>query len=550
MHWMGKKSIIYPGNEANFKHEKTTQMSQQEQNRKLMRSTVNVAVPTMLSRVFGYTRDMIQAFFLGTSHSMDAWYIAFVIPNLLRRLFGEGAMTAAFVPVFTQLKKEKTKDEIWKFANCFFYDLTMLMVIFTLTGIAFAPLLVKIIAPGYGEIPGKWELTIVLTRIMFPYMFLISLAALAMAILNSYRKFFIPAFTPVLFNLSIITAAVLFARRAEEPAYVFAVGVVIGGALQLAIQIPSLWKQGMRFKFGMSFRHPAVRKVARLMVPGIFGVGVIQINFMLSRMIASFLEEGSVSSLVYGTRVQELALGVFSIAFSIALLPTFSEQAARDDLMSMKNTLSFSMRMVNFITFPALVGLVLLNRPIIQVLFERGKFTPESTVMTASCLLFLAFGLPFISYVKILAPAFYALKDTKTPVIVAFFVMLGYIGLSVILMGPMRVSGIALALTISSVFNSICLFWLLKRKIGKFKEKGLLVSALKSGISSVGMGAGLWILLRLFDLSAMVFIQRLGFLILTVLFGIAVYIVLSRVFNRDELESVRGLLSRKKKERS
>jgi putative peptidoglycan lipid II flippase len=388
-----------------------------------------MAIPTLLSRVLGLFRDILQAKFMGTSHSMDAFSMGYLIPNLLRRLTAEGAMTAAFIPVFTQMKKEKSKEEVWKFANAFFYDMTLIMAVLMVLGLIFAPLIVKIIAPGYGEIPGKWELTAILTRIMFPYIFLISLAALAMAILNSFHKFFVPAFTPVLFNLAIITAALVFAQKAEEPAFVFAVGVVIGGVLQLAIQIPFLWRNGMRFKFGLSFTHPAVRKVGKLMVPGLFGAGIIQINYAISRVLASYLEEGSVSSLYFGSRVQELTLGLFAIGLSIALLPTFSEQALRKDISGMKRTLVFSFKFIFFITFPAMVGLLVLNRPIIQVVLERGLFGSQSTDMTSQCLFYFAFGLPFISGVKILAPAFYSFKDIKTPVIVAFFFFIVLIGL-------------------------------------------------------------------------------------------------------------------------
>jgi len=430
-------------------------MEQKDTNRRLVRSTFAVASPTLLSRILGYVRDMIQARYLGTGRSMDAFTIAYVIPNLLRRLTGEGAMTAAFIPVFTQMKEEKSKNELWKFANMFFFDLTLIMTSLTILGIIFAPFLVKIIGFGFKNIEGKWELTIVLTRIMFPYMFLISLAALAMAILNSFRKFFVPAFTPVLFNLSIISAALLFASNTKEPAFVFAGGVVLGGVLQLAFQIPFLWQNGMHFKFGLSFSHSGVRKVTRLMIPGIFGAGIVQINYAISRMIASVLEEGSVSSLYYASRVQELTLGLFSIALSIALLPTFSQQVAHQDIKGMKRTIVFSFKLIFFITFPAAVGLVVLSHPIIQVLFQRGVFDEQSTHMCAMCLFYFAFGLPFISGVKVLTPAFYSFKDIKTPVVVSFFIMLGNIGLSLILMNPLRVGGIALALSITSVFNFV-----------------------------------------------------------------------------------------------
>lgn len=521
-------------------------MEDREKNRRLLRSTVAVAAPTLLSRILGFLRDMIQAFYLGTSRSGDAFTIAYVIPNLLRRLTGEGAMTAAFVPVFTQVKKEKSREELWKFANAFFFNLTFVMVLLTVIGIILSPMLVKVISPGFKDITGKWEMTTVLTRIMFPYIFFISLAALAMAILNSFRKFFVPAFTPVLFNLSIIGMALLFARTTEEPAFVFAAGVVLGGIFQLAFQLPFLWRKGMRFKFNLSFSHPAIRKVGKLMIPGIFGVGIYQINFAISRIIASLLEEGSAASLYFASRVQELTLGLFSIALSIALLPTFSDLAAYHDIKGMKKTLVFSLKLVFFITFPAMVGLLILNRPIIQVLFQRGVFDVQSTTMSASCLFFFSFSLPFISGVKIFAPAFYSLKDTKTPVIVAFFVMLIYISLSLILMEPLRVGGIALALSLASVFNFLLLFLLLEKKIGKIRKKEMFTSALKSAFSGGGMGVVVWVFMRNFEFHRLVFLKQLGVLLSAILLGIVVYVLLNLLFNHEELKNLREIFSREK----
>jgi len=519
-------------------------MEQKEHNRKLIRSTLAVSAPTLLSRIFGLLRDMIQANYMGTGRGMDAFTIAYTIPNLLRRLTGEGAMTAAFIPVFTQQKKEKSREELWKFAHYFFFDLTVIMALITVLGILFAPLLVRLISFGFKEVAGKWDLTIALTRFMFPYIFLISLAALAMAILNSFHKFFVPAFTPVLFNISIITLAGIFAGRAKDPSYVFAAGVVVGGIFQLAFQLPFLWRQGMRFKPMLSFTHPGVRKVGKLIIPGIFGAGLYQINFALSRVIASLLEEGSVSSLYYAARVQELTLGIFSIALSIALLPTFSDQAARQDIDGMKKTLVYSFKLIFLVTFPAMVGLVLLNRPIIQVLFQRGEFNEQSTMMSASCLFFFALGIPFISGVRIMAPAFYSLKDIKTPVIVASLVMVLYISLSIVLMNPLRVGGIALALSISSVFNLIVLFYLLERKIGYISKKGILISACKSAFSAAGMGAAVWYFVKDFDFEKMIFIQKLGILASAVSIGIVVYLVLNLLFSHDDLKSLKDVFSK------
>jgi len=521
-------------------------MEHRERKRNLIRSTISVALPTLLSRIFGFFRDVIQAFYLGTSRSGDAFTIAYVIPNLLRRLTGEGAMTAAFIPVFTEIKKEKSKKELWRFANIFFFDLSLIMALLTVLGIIFSPLLVKVIAFGFKGIEGKWELTIVLTRIMFPYVFLISLAALVMAILNSFHKFFVPAFTPVLFNVSIISLALLFARKAEQPAYIFAAGVVIGGILQLAFQIPFLWRRGMRFRFQLSFSHPAVQRVARLMVPGIFGVGISQINFALSRMIASVLEEGSVASLYFASRVQELTLGLFSIALSIALLPTFSDLAVHQDISGMKKTLIFSLKLIFLVTLPAMVGLLILNRPIIQVLFQRGVFDAQSTAMSASCLFFFAFSLPFLSGVKIFAPAFYSLKDTKTPVIVAFFVMISYISLSLVLMRPLRVGGIALALSLASVLNFALLFFLLERKIGKIEKRGIFSASLKSIFSAAGMGVAVWAFMKSFAFDRLDFIKQLGVLASAIVLGMVIYILFHLLFNHEDLRSLKDMFSRDK----
>jgi putative peptidoglycan lipid II flippase len=488
---------------------------------------------------------MIQAFYMGTSRSMDAFTIAYVIPNLLRRLTGEGAMTAAFIPVFTQIKKEKTKAELWRFANIFFYDLTLIMAFITVTGIIISPFLVRIIGFGFKNIAGKWELTTALTRLMFPYIFLISLAALAMAILNSFHKFFVPALTPVLFNLAIITAAVFLAGRVAEPAYVFAGGVVLGGVLQLGLQLPFLWKKGMRFTPLLSFRHPAVRKVGKLMIPGIFGVGISQINFALSRMIASLLEEGSVSSLYFASRVQEFTLGIFSIALSIALLPTLSEYAAEKDIDSIKSTLQFSFKLILLVTIPAAIGLLTLNREIIEVLFQRGLFNTQSTAMSAQCLFYFSLSLPFLSGVKILAPAFYSLKDTKTPVIVAFWVMICYLLLAIVLMRPLKVGGIALALSLASAFNFFLLFHLLERKIGVISKKKILISGGKCLLSALFMGAGVLYFMHLVHFTEASSWAKVGLLSGAIIVGVILYSLLQWMSNKEDFKGVLSLFVRR-----
>ncbi|MFQ6083303.1 MAG: murein biosynthesis integral membrane protein MurJ [Candidatus Aminicenantia bacterium] len=516
-----------------------------QEHKQLVKSTAVITGPTILSRILGYLRDMLQAFYLGTSTGADAFTIAYIIPNLLRRLMGEGALTAAFIPTFTQIKKKESKDNTWNFANTVFYNLVLIAAGITILGIIFSPFLVKIIAIGYKQVPGKWELTTNLTRIMFPYIFFISLAALCMSILNSFFKFAVPASTPVLFNIAIIVTALVLAQRTEEPAFAFAIGVVIGGVLQLAFQIPFLWRLGMKFKPNVSFTHPAMVKIGKLMVPGIFGLGISQINLALSRMLASLLAEGSAAALYYATRVRELTLGLFSIALSIALLPTLSEQAAEENIPGMKKTLIFSLKLIILITIPAFLGLLILAKPIIQVLFERGAFGIESTSMTVSALVFFSIGLPFISGCKILTSVFYSLKDTKTPVIIGFFIMIIYLSSSFLLMHPLAVGGIALALSIAEIINFFALWLFLEKKIGFISKKEILLSISKVIICSGLMGLVLWSLINQIQYQQFIFLKKLGFLVISIIMGLITYFLASLIFNWSDLKSLKKIFLKK-----
>jgi len=519
-------------------------MDHDDRKTRLIRSTAAVAAPTLVSRILGYVRDLLQAYFLGTGHGADAFTIAFTIPNLFRRLTGEGAMTPAFVPAFTELKGGRDRGALWRFANVFFWDLALVMAVVTVLGILCAPGLVKGIAYGFGDVAGKWGLTIFMTRVMFPYLFFITLAALATGILNSFGRFLIPASTPILFNLAVIAAVAVWARGAGEPALVFAAGVVAGGFLQLALQVPFLWKEGMRFSFGLSFRDPLVRRVGRLMIPGIFGASVYQVNFALSRMIASGLEKGSTSALYYASRIEELTLGLFSIALAAALLPAFSEQAAARDIGELKKTLGFSLKLTAVVSLPAAAGLVALNAPIMRTLFERGRFDAGSTALSSSCLLFFAFGLPFVSGVKVVAPAFFSLKDTRTPVLIGIVVMTVNIAASLLLMGPLRVGGLALALSLSQVLNFVLLLAWLGRKIGPLGGSRWIVAAAKSAAAAAVMGTALrlaWPWLRVDGSS---FAVRAAALAGAIAAGILIYVGLIRIISPADLRGVVGLLKK------
>jgi len=509
---------------------------------RLVRSTAAVAAPTLISRALGYVRDLLQAYFLGTGNSADAFTIAFTIPNLFRRLTAEGAMTPAFIPAFAELKARPERDRLWRFGNAFFWDIVLVMAVTTGLGVLFAPGLVKVIAYGFGDVAGKWGLTIAMTRVMFPYLFFITLAALAGGILNSFGRFFVPAATPILFNLAVIIAVSRFAREAREPALIFAAGVVIGGVLQLALQVPFLWKEGMRFTFAPSFRDPVVRRVGALMLPGILGASVYQVNFALSRMIASGLERGSTSALYYASRVEELTLGLFSIALASALLPALSHDAAARDVDEIKRTVGFSLKLTAVVSFPAAAGLIALNGPIIRTLFERGRFDSGSTALASGCLLFFALGLPFVSGVKVLAPAFFSLKDTKTPVAVGIAVLAVNTGVSLLLMGSLRVGGLALSLSLSQMLNFVLLLVWLERKIGSTGASRWAVPAAKSAAAAAVMGAALRLAWPRLHVDGAAFAVRAAALAGAVIAGIGLYVGLIRLISPAEHRSVLGLL--------
>lgn len=520
----------------------------QGHNRKLVHSALSISLPTIISRVLGYIRDFIQAYFLGTGKGMDAFALAVALPNLIRRLTAEGSMTASFLPVFVHEKKAKSRAETLRFADVFFFDLALALIVIVILGVVFTPGLVNLVAGGFRQVPGKIELTTSLTRIMFPYMLFASLAALAGAILNSFYRFFLPALTPVVLNLSVIILALLFARRSSEPAYVFAFGVVLGGILQFAVQVPLLRKMGMRFRFGLSFSHPAVRQVGRLMVPGAVGLGLYQFNFAISRFFAAGLAKGSVSALYFGSRVEELTLGIFSIALSVALLPAYSDQAASGDIPAMKRTLVFSLKLMNLISLPAAAGLLVLSRPIIRVLFERGKFGAESTALSAACLFFFALGLPFLSSVKVLAPAFFSLKDMKTPILISFLTVASFVIFNLLLIGRMKVGGIALALALSQIVNFSSYFVLLERKIGSVEKREYFRSVAACLSLASLMGAGLWLFMRLVRFAGRTRAAQAGLLFAAISLGLLFYFSCQYLFNKKDFRSLIGLILRKKSE--
>ena len=514
---------------------------------KLLRSASLITAITLLSRVFGYFRDQRVAFLLGAGIEADAYTIAYRIPNLLRRLVGEGAVSAAFIPIFSKYLTEENRKDAWEFANSMLTILTLAMAGVTVIGILAAPLLVRAIAYGFTDTPGKVEMTALLTRIMFPYIFLISLAALAMGVLNSFHKFAAPAFASVLLNISIIVCSFVSGLFAS-PERALAVGVVIGGILQIAIQVPQLIRSGWRFRPRFDFANPGVRRVARLMGPVVVGVGVVQINIVVGGQFASFLGDGPQMALYLSDRVMELVLGGYAIAIATVILPMMSKNAASGQVEQMRSTLNFAARMTLFITVPSTVGLVLLRGPIVQVLFEHGEFNAASTALTVQPLLFFALGLSAFSMVKVIVPAFYAVQDTRTPVRIASLAMLLNIMFNFAFFRPLQVGGPALATALAGFFNAITLMVIFNRREGSIDVRSILDSLTRFAVASLPLG---FVSLMLINRPGFYFdqplSQRIFALVLTIVCAAGTYFLASYFLGCRELGEFRRTFLRRER---
>jgi putative peptidoglycan lipid II flippase len=447
---------------------------------------------TILSRIMGMIRDMVVSRLFGAGLATDAFFAAFQIPNMLRRFFAEGALTAAFVPTFSAVLKQQGDEKARELANICFTLLTIIMAGITLAGIIFSPYIVGLMFPGFRAEPGKFELAVLLNRLMFPYIFFISLVALCMGILNTVRHFFTPAISTVFLNISMILAALCLSGLFEVPITALAVGVLLGGLIQLVIQLPVLWKKGFPIRPNFDFSNPEVRQIALLMLPSVFGVGVYYLNITVSAILASLLPQGSVSYLYYAQRLFEFPQGIFTVSVAQAVLPSMSKQAADGDISGMKDSLSFALRLTLFITIPAMAGLMACSTPILSLLFMGGAFDYSKVVNSAEALLYYSIGLSFVALTRVLAPAFYALNDTKTPVYTAFIAFMLNLCFSLYLMGPLKHGGLALATSLSAFGNMLMLLWFLRRKIGSFGGRKIMITALKSLTATIPMTVAVW----------------------------------------------------------
>ena len=433
--------------------------------RSVVKSAAMITLLTFLSRILGLIREQVRGYYLGTGTSSDAFGLAATIPNLFRRLLAEGAMTAAFIPVFTGYVKGGDRKALSEFFSNFITLFTFITTVVCIMGMVYADFVVHtFFSSGFGDVEGKLALTILLTRIMFPYLLLVSLAAIIQAVLNSFRVFAPSAFTPVLLNLCIILAAVLLQDYFPDPSYAFAAGFLAGGAAQLLFQLPWFFRLGMRVSFSANWRHPGVRELFRIFVPGAFAAGIYQINVFVSQMIAASLYEGSIAALQYSVRLQELVLGVFVISVTTVILPTLARQHAAGDRKGFTGTNLLALDMMALVTVPASLGLLALRRPIIQLLFQQGEFDAHSTDLTSLAVLFHSMGIYFIASSRSLNQTFYAMKDLKTPMVIAAIAMAVNIGGCYGLSVPLGHGGIALANSLSALATSGLLFLFLHRR--------------------------------------------------------------------------------------
>ena len=518
-----------------------------QQHAEISRRVGVVSFFTLISRVLGLVRDGAMAWAFGATRVADAFYVAFRIPNLLRRLVAEGALTIAFVPIYTDYLK-RSREEAREAASVVFTYLSLFLTLLAVAGIALAPLIVRLVAWGFVDDPEKFELTVLLTRLMFPYIVLISLVALAMGILNALKRFAAPAASPVLLNVAIIIGALGLSRLFAQPALGLALGVLIGGVLQLALQIPSLITEGMLPRLNFNWRHPALKSLLLLMIPSAFGAAVYQLNVVVVTLLASFLPDGSVSYLWYADRISEFSLGIFSIAIATVALPTLSDQASEKDLGSFKETMSYSLRLAFLIDVPAAVGLYLLSLPIVSLLFQRGKFDHETAVATAGALCFFAAKIPFVSGVRNLVPGFFALKDAKRPVIVSCLAVVVNALVALLLMRTLQHRGLAAALVVSSAFNFSLLLWLFRRKVGPIGAWRILKSFGKSAAASAVMGIVIWFARDRFLLAVEAPLWLRAVMLFSVIgLSAVVYLAIIRLINAEEFQALANMVRRKRR---
>ena len=516
--------------------------------RSVARSAGVISAATFLSRVLGLVREQVFAAQFGAGFAVDAFQVAFRVPNLLRDLFAEGAMSAAFVPTLSRAQERGGPEAALRLTNLVINFLLVVVSAICLVGILAAPWIVRVLAPGFAAVPGKLELTTLMTQIMTPFLVLVSTAAAVMGFLNTRRVFFIPAVAPAMLNLGLIASGFLIAplcpRFGLEPVVGMAFGTLLGGLGQLLVQVPALRAQGYRWRPVVSFRDPDVLRMVSLMTPAAVGIAAVQVNNFVSTFLASQLPEGSVSWLNYAYRLMQLPIGLFGVAVATVTLAEVARHAAQQNIAGLKETLSFSLRLVFLLTLPATLILLALSRPIVALLYQHGKFGASDTMETARALWGYAVGLAAFSGVRVMVPAYYSLGLARIPVMISFVSIGATVVLNFLLMGPMAHAGLALATSIGSVLNFVLLFWMLRSRIGGIGGRSLATSVAKIATAAVVAGVAAWITARavegvmgLESLAARLAVVGAGFAA-----ALLVYVGMATILRVEELQRLLGRL--------
>jgi putative peptidoglycan lipid II flippase len=511
-----------------------------------------VALAVMLSRVLGLARELILAALFGAGRGMDAYITAYRAPNLLRDLFAEGALSVAFVTVFSKLGVEKSYEAAWELARKMATLVLVFMSVVTLLGIVFAPALIGLLAPGFD--PEKSAFAAELTRIMFPFILMVSLSALVMGMLNSRNVFGIPALASSFYNIGSIFGGVTIAWLIDpnfgpRALMGMAIGTLIGGLLQLIVQFPSLKKVGFKFHFDFGWRDEQVKRVLWLMLPAVIAASAVQVNVMVNSIFASYLGDGAVSWLSYAFRLMQLPLGIFGVAVATVTLPAVSKIAAGGDMAHFRETLAKAIRLALFLTLPATIGLVMLSEEIIGLIYERGKFTAEDTMQTGAALKFYAVGLMGYACIKVLSPAFYALERKWTPMLVTFF----GIALNIFLNWQLTFrlglghKGLALSTGLVATIDFFILYFLMRRAAGGMETSKVVGSFVRIVVAAAGLAATCslgsdWLAPWL---RAPGLLDRAWSLLAIIAAGAAVYFLVCALLRVDEAKEAIALVRRK-----
>lgn len=514
-----------------------------------MRSAGVVSLAVLMSRVTGLLRESVMARLFGAGLIYDAFMLGFRIPNLTRDLFAEGALSSAFVPVFTEYLNQRSKEEAARLANLVASAIIIVVGAVCALGVLGAPWLVHLLAPGFAEVPGKFELAVRMTRIMFPFLLVVALAAQAMGVLNASNKFGVPALASTFFNIGSVTFGIVLGVWLGPTLHLsriegMAVGVVLGGILQLLWQFPTLRGLGYHFRIAFDWMDPGLRRILRLMVPAILGNAAVQINVMINTNFASTVHDpvrgfdGPVSWLSYAFRFMQLPIGLFGVALGSATLPSISRNAASGDMEEFRRTLSKSLAMVFVLTIPSSVGLAVLGKSIIGAIYQGGRFQLYDTQQTALALSCYAIGLAGYAAVKVVAPAFYALGDARTPMLVSIASVAVNFSAAEFMIRVLGFghAGLALSTSMVALFAFIVLFELMRRRIGGVHGRELAASGGKVLLASSGMALAIWFSSREMEQwLGTSQLGRLGDLVVSIPVGLAVFYGICRLLGVAEL---------------